>query len=39
MWGLLRKGVNPQINVVGLVLMALTLSVSLIALRLTRYRG
>ena len=38
-WGMLRKGVNPSINVVAIILMALTICVSIIALRVTRYRG
>ena len=39
LWGMLRKGVNPSINIVGLILMSVTISVSLIAFRMTRYRG
>ncbi|MEQ8965053.1 MAG: ABC transporter permease [Azospirillaceae bacterium] len=39
MWGMLRKGVNPGINVVGVVLVTLILVASLLALRVTRYRG
>jgi spermidine/putrescine transport system permease protein len=39
MWGMLRKGVNPSINVVGIVLVALIVAASLLALRMTRYRG
>ena len=38
-WGMLRKGVDPSINVVAIILMALTICVSIIALRVTRYRG
>jgi spermidine/putrescine transport system permease protein len=38
-WGMLRKGVDPSINVVALILMTLTIGVALIALRVTRYRG
>ena len=37
-WGMLRKGVDPSINVVALILMSLTIAVSIIALRVTRYR-
>ena len=39
MWGLMRRGVNPQINVASLVLITLTIGASLLALRATRYRG
>lgn len=39
LWGMLRKGVNPSINIVGLILMSVTITVSLVALRMTRYRG
>ena len=38
-WGMLRQGVDPSINVVALILMTLTIGVSIIALRITRYRG
>jgi spermidine/putrescine transport system permease protein len=39
LWGLMRKGVNPQINVASLVLITMTMGASLLALRATRYRG
>jgi spermidine/putrescine transport system permease protein len=39
LWGLMRKGVNPQINVASLVLITMTIGASLVALRATRYRG
>jgi spermidine/putrescine transport system permease protein len=39
MWGMLRKGVDPRINVVALVLITLTMSASVVAMRLTKYRG
>lgn len=39
MWGLMRKGVNPQINVASLILITMTIVASLVALRATRYRG
>lgn len=39
LWGMLRKSVDPTINVVAVVLMMLTISVSIIALWVTRYRG
>lgn len=39
MMGLMRRGVNPQINVASLVLIVMTIGASLIALRATRYRG
>lgn len=39
LWGLMRKGVNPQINVASLILITMTIGTSLIAMRATRYRG
>jgi spermidine/putrescine transport system permease protein len=39
MWGLLRRGVDPSINVVAVMLMLFSIGVSLIGLRVTRYRG
>ena len=39
LWGLMRKGVNPQINVASLILITITIGASLIAMRATRYRG
>ncbi len=39
LWGMLRKAITPQINVVAVVIMAITITVSLIALRVSRYRG
>lgn len=39
MWGMLRKGMNPSINVIALTLMAITLCVCISSLRLIRYRG
>ena len=39
LWGMLRMGVDPSINIVATIIMTLTISVSLIALRVTRYRG
>ena len=39
MWGMLRKGVDPSINIVAVTLMVLSIGVSLIGLRITRYRG
>jgi spermidine/putrescine transport system permease protein len=39
MWGMLRKGVDPSINIVAVILMLLSIGVSLIGLRVTRYRG
>ncbi len=39
LWGMLRKGVNPTINVASVVLLSLTVMASLIAMRVTRYRG
>lgn len=39
LWGMLRYGVNPSINIVATIIMTLTITVSLVALRVTRYRG
>lgn len=39
MWGMLRKGIDPTINAIALILLALSLAVSLIGLRFARYRG
>lgn len=39
LWGLMRKGVNPQINVASMILMTMTIGASVIAMRATRYRG
>jgi ABC-type spermidine/putrescine transport system permease subunit II len=38
-WGMLRLGVTPTINAAGTLLIMLTISAAVIALRLTRYRG
>ena len=39
LWGMLRKGVSPQLNIVSSILMGVTIAISVIALRVTRYRG
>lgn len=39
MWGMLRKGIDPSINAIALILLALSLAISLIGLRFARYRG
>ena len=39
LWGMLRKGVSPQLNIVSSILMGVTIGISVIALRVTRYRG
>ena len=39
MWGMLRRGVDPSINVVAVMLMLFSIGVSLVGLRVTRYRG
>ena len=39
LWGMLRKGVDPTINVASVMLLLLTLATALLALRATRYRG
>lgn len=38
-WGMLRTGLNPSINALGTLVLFATISSSLIALSLTRYRG
>jgi spermidine/putrescine transport system permease protein len=38
-WGKLRTGLSPSINAVGTLVLFVTISSSLIALNLTRYRG
>jgi spermidine/putrescine transport system permease protein len=39
MWGMLRRGVDPSINVIAVLLMLLSVGISLVGLRATRYRG
>jgi len=39
MWGMLRKGVDPSINVIAVMIMLLSVGVCLVGLRVTRYRG
>lgn len=39
LWGMLRMGVNPTINIVAALIMLFTITASLVALRVTRYRG
>ena len=39
LWGMLRKAITPQINVVAVVIMVLTIAVSFVALWVSRYRG
>ena len=39
LWGMLRKGVSPQLNIVSLFLMGMTIGISIVAMRVTRYRG
>ncbi len=39
MWGMLRRGVDPTINVIAVLIMSLSVGASLIALHITRYRG
>ncbi|MFT5113796.1 MAG: spermidine/putrescine transport system permease protein [Parasphingorhabdus sp.] len=39
MWGMLRKGVDPSINVVAVMIMLLSIGATLIGFRVTRYRG
>jgi spermidine/putrescine transport system permease protein len=39
MWGMLRKGLDPSVNVVAVLIMVLSIGVSIIGMRITRYRG
>ena len=39
MWGLLRKGAEPTINVIAVILILLSLTASFIGFHITRYRG
>ncbi|NRG17749.1 ABC transporter permease [Rhizobiales bacterium] len=39
MWGMLRRGVDPSINVVAVLIMALSLGATVLGFRITRYRG
>lgn len=38
-WGMLRKALDPSINALGSLVMLATIGTSVLALRLTRYRG
>ena len=38
-WGMIRTGLTPSVNAIGTLILVLTIGSSLIALRLTRYRG
>jgi spermidine/putrescine transport system permease protein len=38
-WGMLRTTLDPSINALGTVILVLTLGMTILALRLTRYRG
>lgn len=38
-WGMLRTSLDPSINALGTLVLVLTLCLSVIALKLTRYRG
>lgn len=38
-WGMIRTGLTPSVNAIGTLILILTIGSSLIALRLTRYRG
>jgi len=39
MWGMLRKGVDPSINVVAVMIMLMSIGVTILGFRVTRYRG
>ena len=38
-WGMIRTGLTPAVNAIGTLILMLTIGSSLVALRLTRYRG
>jgi spermidine/putrescine transport system permease protein len=38
-WGMIRTGLTPAVNAIGTLILLFTIGSSLIALRLTRYRG
>ncbi|MBA3447557.1 MAG: ABC transporter permease [Pseudaminobacter sp.] len=39
MWGMLRKGVDPSINVVATIVMLLSIGTTVLGLRITKYKG
>jgi ABC-type spermidine/putrescine transport system permease subunit II len=39
MWGMLRKGLDPGVNVVAVLIMILSIGVSIVGMWATRYRG
>lgn len=39
MWGMLRKGLDPSVNVVAVLIMLLSIGVSILGMWATRYRG
>jgi spermidine/putrescine transport system permease protein len=39
MWGMLRKGVDPSINVVATLIMLLSVGTTIFGLWVTQYRG
>ncbi len=38
-WGMIRTGLTPAVNAIGTLILLLTIGSSILALRLTRYRG
>lgn len=38
-WGMIRTGLTPSVNAIGTLILLLTIGSSMLALRLTRYRG
>lgn len=38
-WGMLRTGIDPQVNALGTLILLFTIGTAAIALRLTRFRG
>lgn len=39
LWGMIRTGLTPSVNAIGTLIIAVTIGSTLVALRLTRYRG
>ena len=39
LWGMIRTGLTPSVNAIGTLLILLTIGSTLLALRLTRFRG
>lgn len=39
LWGMIRTGLTPSVNAIGTLIILVTIGSTLVALRLTRYRG